>query len=155
MKEIFLTQGYITIIDDDDYEMVSKYKWYARKCGNILYASRCIKRNGVKTTLPLHCAILGYKQGYIIDHINGNGLDNRKENLRHLTIRQNAQNRHTEKSSKFPGVFWDSRAKKWRSMIKINGDKKYLGSYADEKEAFNAYCSASLLFAGEKVIETY
>jgi len=153
MRRLQLTQGYFAIVDDDDYERLSRYNWYARKSGNAVYASRCIRRNGIKTTLSLHCEILGKIPGLVIDHINGDGLDNRKENLRHVTTRQNAQNRHAEKSSKYPGVFWDSHAKRWRAMIKVNGKKKYLGSHNEEKEAFNAYCDASFVFAGEKVLE--
>ena len=155
MKEIALTQGYFTIVDDEDYEQLSRHKWCATRQGNIVYASRHRMKedNGKKTTIQMHRQIMEYKQGYIIDHINGDGLDNCRKNLRHVTTRQNAQNRHTEKSSRFPGVFRDSYAKKWRALIKVNGKKIYLGSYTEEEEAFNAYCDASFKFTGQKVLE--
>lgn len=76
-----------------------------------------------------------------IDHINGNGLDNRKENLRFVTHRQNMQNQHRQKTSVFPGVCFDKRVGRWASQIRVNGKLKHFGSFTSEGIAFNFYRS--------------
>jgi transcription initiation factor TFIID subunit TAF12 len=89
----------------------------------------------------------------VVDHINGNGLDNRKENLRFVTRRQNMQNRHIiTNSSKYPGVSWHDSNQKWQARIRIGDKEKYLGVFATEKAAFTAYKEAVNLI-GEQVID--
>lgn len=73
------------------------------------------------------------------DHLNGDGLDNRRENLRHVTNRQNQQNQHVGRSSKHPGVCWDRRDGKWRAVIHIEGRQKPLGYFTTEQAAAEAY----------------
>ncbi|NLI12502.1 MAG: hypothetical protein GX425_07745 [Peptococcaceae bacterium] len=87
----------------------------------------------------MHWYVIGRLPGLIVDHIDGNGLNNQKYNLRHVTTRQNGQNLHIKKSSRFPGVYWHSTSKKWASMIKIGDTKKFLGNFDSELAAFNAY----------------
>jgi AP2-like factor (euAP2 lineage) len=131
--------GY-TIIDEDDYEKVNKYKWYLFKNK---YASG--KVNG--KTIQLHQYIFGQvKQGNVIDHINNNGLDNRKNNLREATNSQNSQNRAKKEgcSSKYIGVI--KRGKYWRAKC---GDE-YLGKYISEEHAAQAYDKAALIIFGDK-----
>lgn len=81
----------------------------------------------------------------VVDHINGNVSDNRVENLRVVSIRENANNRHHSKSSKFVGVNWHKRSKKWQSKIKYQGKQYTLGMFDDEKEAALAYQSAKTI----------
>ena len=143
MKKLPLTQGQVAIVDDADYEWLSQWKWYAAKICNIFYAVRQAKRvNGKQKNIFMHAEIIGRKEGLEIDHINGNGLDNRRENLRHVTHRENGQNRHDKRSSKYPGVCWHKRDFNWQATIRLNGKAKYLGSFINEEDAFAAYCRA-------------
>jgi len=142
MKEIQLTQGKVALVDDADYEWLNQWKWCANKAKSCIYAARTWRENGKKITRRLHTEIMGKKEGLEIDHINGNKLDNRKENLRFVTRRQNMQNLHTIRASKYPGVGWHNHNKKWRARIKTNGKEKLLGYYTNEEDAFKAYCDA-------------
>jgi hypothetical protein len=148
MREIVLTQGKIAVIDDEDFEKVGMFTWCASKRKQTFYAF-----NGAGGGLRMmHHIIIGSPpKGQQVDHINGNGLDNRKENLRFVTNRQNSQNRnHRKGSSLFPGVSWCKPRKKWVAGILINGKSLYLGGYETEEAAFNAY-----LFALESNGETF
>lgn len=143
MKEILLTQGKVALVDDEDYPELSKFKWYAHKDYNTLYALRKSSRvNGKQHTIPMHSVILGTPKGMETDHINGNGLDNRRENLREVTTRENAQNRHTPKTSKYPGVTWHKQRGKWQANIRVAGKLNYLGLYGDEETAGIVYAMA-------------
>jgi len=90
MKEIPLTQGYVAIVDDEDYESLLQFNWHACPAndGGQVYAKR---KNEARRTVSMHRQIAG-KPGFVVDHINGNGLDNRRENLRAVSIAENAQN---------------------------------------------------------------
>ncbi|MCK9460667.1 MAG: HNH endonuclease [Proteobacteria bacterium] len=143
MKEIPLTQGKVALVDDDDFEWLSQWKWCAIKHWNTFYAMRMSKTvNGKRENIQMHHAIIGKKEGLVTDHINGNGVDNRRENLRHVTHRQNGQNRHHEKTSKYLGVHWHKPLNKWLAQIQINGQKKHLGVFKDEQAAYHAYYNA-------------
>ena len=89
-RKIPLTRGLFALVDADDFVSVSRRKYYALPVGKLCYAAR--GENG--TTTYLHADILGKRKGYEIDHINGNGLDCRKENLRHVTHQENLNNRN-------------------------------------------------------------
>jgi len=144
--KIPLTNGMFALIDEEDYEKLSKYNWCASKERKGVYAVRkAIKGekgwiNGHESkSLRMHRKILNVDDKTQVDHINGNGLDNRKCNLRIVTARQNCQNKHIPMSSKYPGVYWDKRRNKWAVSITINGVKKFLGRFNNEKEAFECY----------------
>lgn len=113
MKELPLTRGYVAIVDDDDYERVCMYKWRAsvmkpQMDGRVnVYAMRTVTvSKGKETTEYLHRAILRAEKGTQVDHINRNGLDNRKNNLRICTNAENNRNRLPSPggASKFKGV---------------------------------------------------
>ena len=144
MKKIGLTQSQVALVDDEDHGWLSQWKWCAMKTGNVFYATRGLSIVNEKSHLSMHIAILGKSpKGFEVDHINGLGTDNRKENLRHVTTRQNQQNRkHQNSSSQYPGVSWAKHTQKWVAHIRINGIKIYLGLFINEKEAFNAYKQA-------------
>ena len=93
---ISLTKGLLTIVDSEDYTRLNEYLWVAHYDRNRIYVQRALpKENGVQKSEKMHHAILGYPpEGLMIDHINGNGLDNRKCNLRFVTNRENCQNKH-------------------------------------------------------------
>lgn len=156
MKEIILTQGKVALVSDEDFAMLSQYKWWAHKQPNSFYAGRMITlSNGKRKPLMMHQAILGNPEaGKEIDHIDGNGLNNQRSNLRFVTRRQNMQNavnHRTKHTSKYPGVSYDSRRDKWKAYIKINGTHKDIGRFNTEEEAFQVYKEA-VESIGETVI---
>ena len=142
-KTIPLTQGKFAIVDDEDYPDLSKYRWYAVKLGNTYYARRHpLGKKGNGGFIHMHRIVAGTPKGRDTDHINGNGLDNRRGNLRVVTRRENQQNRHTRKTSKYPGVSWDWQNQKWRASIKAKGKQHNLGRYDDEETAGLVYAMA-------------
>lgn len=153
MKEIELTQGKIALVDDEDFEYINQWKWHAvKKKYGIYYASRITRlSSGKQRGLAMHTAIIGVCEGYECDHIDGDGLNNQRTNLRFVTHRQNLQNRHEIKSSRFVGVGWHKLTQKWRAQIRIDGKKKDLGYFNNETEAFDAYKQAIELI-GETLI---
>ncbi len=140
LKEILLTQGKVALVDADDYEKLSQYKWHAQKD----YKSKnCYYARHKKEGILMHHLVIGRPpMGMMTDHIDGNGLNNQKHNLHHVTNRVNQQKRVQCKSSSFPGIHWCKRASRWISRIKINGKSKYLGTFNNELDAFNAYKNA-------------
>ena len=137
MKEIVLTKGKRAVVDDADYEMLNKFNWFADLKGNVWYAGRRVG----KSNQLMHRIILNPPEGFQTDHIDGDGLNNQRSNLRIVTARQNAQNLHIKKSSKFPGVSWvkNTTNNVWQSRIFINGKSKYLGTFRTEEDAFQRY----------------
>lgn len=142
MKKIELTRGKVAIIDDEDFELVSKYKWCI--CGNLRYAQNRTKGK----TIYMHMLIIGKKPGFEIDHINHNGLDNRRANLRHVTPQQNQFNQgkgmRKNKSSVYKGVCWYKKDSLWDAYITVNYKCFYLGRFTDETEAARAYNNAAI-----------
>jgi hypothetical protein len=144
-KEIPLTQGKVAIVDDEDYPELAKYKWYAAKqrTGNF-YAVRMPpmvnKHRG--TRISMHRVIIEPPEGMETDHINGNGLDNRRGNLRVVSSRENHQNLHIQKTSRYPGVTWDKSNQKWQVRIQIGKKRRSLGYYDDEATAGALYTTA-------------
>jgi hypothetical protein len=136
MRLIPLTQGKFAIIDDEDFEEISKYKWFALHQRNTWYARRSISK---KNKESMHRFILKPELDLEVDHINGNGLDNRRSNIRIVTRRQNAQNKHILKRSPLLGVSLDSRCGLWQSKICIHGKSTFLGSYGTQEEANERY----------------
>lgn len=105
MSEIRLTTGEVVLVDDEDYVMMSQFVWRKMVSGKLTYA---IRYEG-KTAFLMHRAILGAEKGIVVDHRNGNGLDNRKSNLRSCTHQENMRNRqiYGTGSSQYKGVYWD------------------------------------------------
>ena len=144
MKHIELTKGKIAIVDDDDYEILSKWKWHICAAG---YASRKQKSYEVTTTrkqIYMHRVINGTEDGFFTDHINGNKLDNRKENLRSVTTSENLRNKKMPKNNKtgFKGVFNMGEKymnRPWRAAIRIDGKTVFLGYFETSLHAAVAY----------------
>ena len=156
MKEIFLTQGQVALVDDKDFEWLNQFKWQAFKNGYVFYAKRTLPRGERKSrTFYMHWEIIGKPfKGFETSHQDGNGLNNQRSNLRNGTKRQNLQNRihGKKKSSQYPGVSWLNLRQKWRAQIVINGVQTHLGLFTNEKEAFEIYCQA-VEELGEKMLE--
>ena len=154
MREIQLTQGKVAQVDDEDFEELNRYKWFARKSRNTYYAGRnsAYVAGKKRKTINMHCIVMGELKGLQTDHIDGNGLNNQKSNLRFVTSRQNSQNKkNTIKTSQYPGFDWDKSHNKWRSKIVINGTQKHLGYFIVAAAAFDTYRKA-VNAIGEQVI---
>ena len=127
---------------------LAKYKWYAKRCERRFYAERWYKNRNVK----MHQEIMGTVEGKVIDHINHNGLDNRKANLRFVTAQQNTWNKRKQKgsySSRYKGVHWVKCEKNWRAVITCNKKVIYLGRFDDEEAAAKAYDEKAKELFGE------
>lgn len=130
MKKIELTQNKFALVDDADYEYLNSFKWYF----NGRYVSR--QENG--KTVYMHRQIIETDLPRI-DHINGDGLDNRRYNLRPCTQSQNNQNRRPNAGKKYKGVYFRKDINKWRAEIKLNGKRTNIGVFVDIKDAARAY----------------
>ena len=147
MKKIKLTQGKYATVDDDMYAFLNQFKWYAWKSKKMFYARRGFKIDGKVTSLFMHFFIIGKgTNGKMADHINGDGLDNRISNLRIVTNRENSSNRKNRRegktTSRYVGVSWYKRDKRWQSQIRIHGKSIHLGRFDNEKQASNVYLQA-------------
>ncbi len=165
IKEISLTQGKSTIVDDMDYDFLNQWKWCAHCNRNIKYKELCYAErsvhldriNGKKLSkhIRMHRLIMErilkengefdflkkFKENprkYPIDHIDGDGLKNTRDNLRIVNNRENCQNRHDSRTSNYPGVF-QHESRGWISSILSNGKNVYLGQFNEEIEAAKAY----------------
>ena len=142
MKEILLTQGKIALVDDEDYDRVNAFKWHTENYNNRLYAKRGILINGKLKTQRMHQFIIGENVLKLdIDHIDNNGLNNQKNNLRLCTHSQNMMNQEKQKnrSTKYKGVSFHKRDNIYQSNIRSNGKLIYLGSFISEIEAAKEY----------------
>src|SRR5260370_39084577 len=122
---IKLSMGKESIVDDDF--LIPPRKFSTKPHGKTFYA-KCNDIGG----RYLHHYVCGYPlKGYEVDHIDGNGLNNQRSNLRIVTRRQNMQNQHgVSKTSKYPGVYWNPAANKWQAYCCIKNQTKYLGVYS-------------------------
>jgi hypothetical protein len=140
-----LTQGKTAIIDSRDAPLVEGTNWRAlRRPKGLWYA-------GTRDDLLMHRLILQPPAGLDTDHVNHNGLDNRRANLRACTRSQNVANgrQMVVSSSQFRGVYWDARCSKWKATITKNGKSVHLRRFATEVEAARAYDDAALKIYGE------
>lgn len=143
--------GLYALVDDQDYELVSGFTWLImRRPKGVLYArSRYRDDVGKVREQRMHRLITGWPE---TDHINLNGLDNRRENLRQANRSQNCANRRKPThgvTSRFKGVSWDLRNRKWLAMIMVHKRNIYLGRYLSELEAAKAYNDAAAKYFGE------
>ncbi len=142
MKQIELTRGYKALVDDSDFELVNKYKWRVNvgAHGNI-YAYRSVKNKGKRTFIYMHKMVI--KTTEQVDHIDGNGLNNQKENLRACTHTENMRNRRLFKNntSGFKGVIFDKFSGKWRTT--------FYCKFTDKIEAAKTYDKIAKLIYGK------
>ena len=162
MKEIKLTKGYVALVDDEDYARLCEHSWNAslRKGVAVVYARTTVKLNSDRRrkqwkTMAMHRMILGISdQKTFVDHINGDGLDNRRLNLRECTHAQNARNARKRKpkaTSKYRGVHFDKGygRKKWRACVRFEKKLVCLGRHTNEIDAAKAYNAGALKYFGE------
>ncbi len=144
MKKIYLSRGKTAIVDDEDFDWLNQWKWYARKDRSDFRAVRNVCVNGKWTIVYMHRIILGLKfgDGILGDHRNHNTLDNRRFNLRVCTKRQNQHNRKPQGGTlKYKGVIKLKGQERWKAQIRINGKKTTLGYFNTETEAAQIYNS--------------
>ncbi len=154
MKTIPLTHGYFTKVDDDDYERLASLRWYANTARGEVRALRTFLDGKKQKTVPMSRFIMGEPKGMIVDHINGDTLDNRKSNLRICTILENQWNRKKSKknTSGYIGVVEVKRYRtpnKFCSHIKHNKKNIFLGVYSTAKEAAIVYNEKALALRGK------
>lgn len=152
MKEIELTQGKVAIVDDEDFEYISQWKWCYHSAG---YAVRAEGKRGKQVHIYMHREILKPPSGMFTDHVNGDRLDNRKINLRSCNDSQNASNKGLQKNntSGYKGASWCNKYKKWLSSITFTKNrrvsKKFLGYFKSAEAAARAYDKAAREKFGE------
>jgi len=142
LKEIPLTQGYVALVSDQDFERVSAHKWRARvdRKKHTVYA---VTGQGLR----MHRFLVGAKDPIVqVEHRDRNGLNNQRENLRKCVNGENQANKPKQRgtfTSKFKGVYWDKQCGVFRAKIVIRGQKIYCGKFADEVQAALAYDAAA------------
>lgn len=149
MKNIPATLGYIATVDDADFEHVSQYRWYSHKCHDERRPARMTREGGRRKVTFLHNEIMRPPAGMVVDHINGDPWDNRRQNLRICTPGENARNRarSRDKNSPFKGVYRHGR--RFRALITFDGERIYLGQFRTAEEAAQAYDTAALHYHGQ------
>lgn len=151
MRKIKLTRGKVALVDDEDFEELNKHNWQVQKNKdrNNWYAVRTDHSGKKQKTVRMHSLILNTPKLKQTDHIDGNGLNNQRSNLRIATSSQNSWNAKIRKdnTSGYKGVCWHKLAKKWLVSISYNGKLHYLGLSEDKHQAALVYnVAANYLF---------
>jgi hypothetical protein len=159
LKQISLTQGKFALVDDEDYDWLLQWKWYAYESSGNFYAGRQQRKleygNGKRKFIPMHRAIMEYHgfdiKNKLIDHRNHETLNNRKKELRICNHKENVANRKPKetKLSKYKGVYWNDKNNKWGAHLQNNKERKFLGYFNTELEAAVAYNKAALEYHKE------
>ncbi len=150
MKQIPLTQGKVTLVDDDIYEFLNQWKWYAHWTGASFYARRDVWNAGKRFRVYMHRLVAKAPKGTKVDHKN-NTLNNTRENLRICTQSQNNCNKGltARNRSGYKGVHWEAATKKYRASVSFNNIQFRLGRFADPVEAALAYDAKARELQGE------
>lgn len=140
------------MVDDENFEFLNQWNWHAHKQGKTYYAKRVTGKNYKVTMIHMHRVVMGNPPPNIfVDHIDGNGLNNQKRNLRLCTKAQNGMNRtkQANNTSGYKGVRRDKERNKWIAQIKINQKNRFIGRFDSREEAARAYDAKALELFGE------
>lgn len=151
MTKLHTSKGEEIPVDADVYELYKDKCWYVMTRGYVAHSFK-EKHRKFSTTVKLHRLIMNATPEQVVDHINGNKLDNRRENLRVCTQAENTRNNRTprkNKTSRFKGVSWYPRGNRWKAQIQVNKQKKHIGYFPSEEEAALAYDEAAERLHGE------
>lgn len=146
MKEIALNRGYTTTVDNQDFDWLNQWRWHAWESRGKLYVCRSDSRGN---RFRMHREIMRPPEGLVVDHIDGNPLNNQRANMRICTQGENVRNRSKVRtrptSSQYKGVWLSKQAliKPWRAYIRLNGKPTYIGTYELEADAARAYDEAA------------
>lgn len=148
VMEVSLSQGRVALVSDEDYELVSQHSWYVVKKSRTMYAQRSFKKGGRWTTQQLHRFLMSPGIGEYVDHVDGDGLNNQRENLRLCSVAENNRNvaPRIDNKSGFKGVRLCNG--RWRSEIEFEGTRKHLGMYDNPIDAAKAYDNAAMQHHG-------
>ncbi len=149
--KIHLTRGQFTKVDPEDFLWLSQDKWHCQVKPNSCYAKRSGRIGAKHKNIWMHREIMKTPKHLVCDHINRNGIDNRKRNLRNCTTRENLLNRGPKRGSvsKYKGVYWRKQRKKWSADIQRAGNYKHLGYFESEIAAAKAYDATAKRLDGE------
>jgi hypothetical protein len=154
-RRIPLTRGEYALVDPADYSRLSQYKWHIVGARGTFYAVRNTgqQRGQKRIVVKMHREILKVPDGMFVDHINHNGLDNRRANLRPATQAQNARNRRKGHRdcyhSNYKGLTWYRREKRWGVRVMVDSKSKFIGYFENELDAAKAYDKAARKYHGE------
>jgi hypothetical protein len=151
-----LTQGRFAKVDPADYLWLSQFRWCVKIGRDTCYAVRTIQVRGRSRRIYMHRQIMNTPPHLVCDHVNHDGLDNRRNNCRNCTTAQNNANRRKRgtshgsraTTSRYLGVSWDKRRGKWTAHIKKHGRSRYLGAFEMEEDAARAYAAAAAALHG-------
>lgn len=144
-----IAAGRVALVDDQDYALVAGYRWSVKQERRLgyhhqgPYAQANVRLpDGRRTMIRMHNLIMNCAG---IDHVNGDGLDNQRANLRRANQSQNNANQRPQKarSSRYKGVCWDSSDRRWKAQIKVGGKRRHLGNFISEEDAAHAYDAAA------------
>jgi len=141
-------------VDPANYKRLRGHEWLSKKGKNSFYARRRVPtgKGGKETLVYMHQEVIKVPDGMVVDHINHDGMDNREANLRAATRAQNIRNRKkfsNSSSSKYKGVSWRKKTRKWEVLITFERKRIFLGCFRSEIDAAKAYDRAAIKYHGE------
>jgi len=146
-EQLPLSKGRVALVDDSDFDTLAQYAWHINGAG---YAVGSVRVNGARKRVYLHRYLLDAQPGQIVDHIDGDPLNNTRANLRLVTRAQNQWNRKAQQNaSGYKGVSWHRLNQKYYARIQVHNRRHFLGYFETAQEAADAYDAAAQQWHGE------